>query len=400
MGEVKLGTPGHEGALRLMLLGSGELGREVALEASRLGVEVIAVDRYAGAPAMRVADRWHAVDMQDADALRALVEAEDPNLIVPEIEAIATDLLLALEEEGRRVIPTARATLLTMDRERIRALAAEELGLRTSRYAFADDLASYREAVAQVGLPCVVKPVMSSSGKGQSIVHEPDRVDAAWEHALAGSRGASARVIVEEFIAFETEITLLTIRHAGGTSFCDPIGHVQIDGDYRESWQPEPLSKEDLHACQEMARAVTDALGGHGLFGVEFFITADEVVFSELSPRPHDTGMVTMATQQLSEFALHVRAILGVPVHHVTRHCAGASVAILSEDDGGAPSYTFDPVALDTPGADLRLFAKPSTRPGRRMGVALGAAATVEEALDVARAVAQAVTIHHTSTDT
>ncbi|MEM1349901.1 MAG: formate-dependent phosphoribosylglycinamide formyltransferase, partial [Myxococcota bacterium] len=374
----------------------GELGKEVVIEAQRLGVEVIAVDRYADAPAMQVAHRAHVIDMQDPEALTALVEQEQPDLIVPEIEAIATDTLIELEAKGQHVIPTARATRLTMDREGIRKLAAEELGLPTSAYAFADSEQAFEDAVATIGLPCVVKPVMSSSGKGQSIVRtEPEAKD-AWHTAIHMARGSSRRVIVEEFIDFDTEITLLTARHSGGTSFCDPIGHRQEHGDYRESWQPEHLSDEVVAEAQRQAKIITDELGGWGVFGVEFFISGHTVYFSELSPRPHDTGMVTMITQELSEFALHARAILGIPLpSSINRLCAGASTAILARDDGGAPTYTVDANLLAQPGTQLRLFGKPSTRPGRRMGVALARGTTAEQAREVANTLAKAVTIHH-----
>ncbi|MCM2312933.1 MAG: formate-dependent phosphoribosylglycinamide formyltransferase, partial [Steroidobacteraceae bacterium] len=306
-----LGTPLAPSATRLLLLGAGELGKEVAIEAQRLGVEVIAADRYANAPAMQVAHRSHVLNMLDPGALRDLVLKEQPSLIVPEIEAIATPALLELEAEGFRVIPTARAARLTMDREGIRRLAAEELGLATSPYRFADTRDDYHSAVAAIGFPCVVKPVMSSSGKGQSVVRGADDVLAAWEYAQAGGRAGAGRVIVEGFVRFDYEITLLTLRHAGGTSFCAPIGHLQVEGDYRESWQPQSMSARALEAAQHIARAVTDNLGGAGIFGVELFVRGDDVWFSEVSPRPHDTGLVTLVSQDLSEFALHVRAILG-----------------------------------------------------------------------------------------
>src|SRR5512139_3869706 len=328
-----LGTPLSPSATRILLLGAGELGKEFVIEAQRLGVEVIAADRYANAPAMQVAHRSHVLDMLDAGALRALVHAERPHLIVPEIEAIATPALLELEREGFRVIPTARAARLTMDREGIRRLAAEELGLATSPYRFADTLADYRAAVEHVGMPCVVKPVMSSSGKGQSVVRGPDDVLPAWEYAQAGGRAGAGRVIVEGFIRFDYEITLLTVRHAGGTSFCAPIGHLQVDGDYRESWQPQPMSDRALAAAEHIARAVTDDLGGAGIFGVELFVKDDEVWFSEVSPRPHDTGLVTLVSQDLSEFALHARAILGLPIPAIRQAGPSASCAVLLEGE-------------------------------------------------------------------
>ncbi len=375
------------------MLGSGELGKEVVLEAQRFGVEVVAVDRYAGAPAMQVAHRHCVIDMQDAAALRALVEEEKPDLIVPEVEAIATEELIALEADGYNVIPTARATRITMDREGIRRLAAEELGLLTSPYRFASSEAEFLAAVEEIGTPCVVKPVMSSSGKGQSTVHDADKALDAWNYAMAGSRGKSARVIVEGFVEFDTEITLLTVRHEGGTSFCAPVGHRQVGGDYHESWQPEPLSESVLAACQDQARAITEALGGRGLFGVELFIAGETVYFSEVSPRPHDTGMVTMITQDMSEFALHARAILGLPIPEITLHSPGASYVVLATKDGEDPAYEVDPTPLSQPGTQLRIFGKPTTRPGRRMAVGLAAAATVEEARAKAKSIADAVTV-------
>lgn len=395
MKEVTLGTPASSNTTKLMLLGAGELGKEVVIEAARYGVEVIAVDRYESAPAMHVANRRYVIDMQDPVALRALIEAELPDFIVPEIEAIATTLLVELEDDGFNVIPTARATQLTMDREGIRRVASEDLGLPTSKYAFAGTLEEFREGVAAVGVPCVVKPVMSSSGKGQSTVRDADEADKAWEYAISGSRGSSQRVIIEEFVPFDTEITLLTVRHVGGTSFCPPIGHRQVAGDYRESWQPEPLPGAVLAEAQRQAALITEELGGYGLFGVEFFIKGGQVYFSELSPRPHDTGMVTMITQELSEFALHVRAILGLPIPEVHTWCAGASHAILSREDGGAPTFTVAPDALATPGTQLRVFGKPTTRPGRRMAVALARGEDTDAARLLAEGVASRVKIHH-----
>ena len=395
MKEVTLGTPASSNTTKLMLLGAGELGKEVVIEAARYGVEVIAVDRYESAPAMHVANRRYVIDMQDPVALRALIEAERPDFIVPEIEAIATTLLVELEDDGFNVIPTARATQLTMDREGIRRVASEDLGLPTSKYAFAGTLEEFREGVAAVGVPCVVKPVMSSSGKGQSTVRDADEADKAWEYAISGSRGSSQRVIIEEFVPFDTEITLLTVRHVGGTSFCPPIGHRQVAGDYRESWQPEPLPGAVLAEAQRQAALITEELGGYGLFGVEFFIKGEQVYFSELSPRPHDTGMVTMITQELSEFALHVRAILGLPIPEVHTWCAGASHAILSSEDGGAPTFTVAPDALATPGTLLRVFGKPTTRPGRRMAVALARGEDTDTARLLAEGVASRVKIHH-----
>ena len=395
MTTLTFGTPLQAGAIKILMLGSGELGREVLIEAQRLGVETIAVDSYAHAPAIQVAHRSHVIDMQDGEAVRALIEAERPDLIVPEIESIATETLEALESEGFNVIPTARATRLTMDREYIRRVAAEELGLLTSPYAFAATEQEYRDAVRKIGAPCVVKPVMSSSGKGQSVVHdEADAMD-AWRYAIEGSRGKSQRVIVEGFVAFDTEITLLTVRHAGGTSFCQPIGHTQESGDYRESWQPEPLADGVLAEAQRMAEAVTTALGGRGVFGVEFFIDGETVYFSELSPRPHDTGMCTMVSQELSQFALHARAILGLPIPEIRMITPGASCVMLADGHGTAPKMRVDTGPLEVPGTDLRLFGKPTTRPGRRMGVGLARGADVDEARRLARAVAEGVTVEY-----
>lgn len=375
-----IGTPLSTGATRLLLLGSGELGKEVAIEAQRLGVEVIAVDRYANAPAMQVAHRSHVISMLDAAALREVVLREKPQFIVPEIEAIATTELLALEREGFTVIPTARAARLTMDREGIRRLAAEELGLATSPYRFAATLEEYRAAVAAIGTPCVVKPVMSSSGKGQSVVRGPGDVDRAWEYAQGGGRAGAGKVIVEGFIEFDYEITLLTVRHAGGTSFCAPIGHLQIDGDYRESWQPHPMSTKALEESQRIAAAITANLGGRGLFGVELFVRGDHVYFSEVSPRPHDTGLVTLISQDLSEFALHVRAILGLPVPQIAQHGPSASCALLVEGDSANLRFENVEAALTEPDTQIRLFGKPEVHGKRRMGVALARAASIDAA--------------------
>ena len=386
-----LGTPLSPSATRLLLLGAGELGKEVAIEAQRLGVEVIAADRYPNAPAMQVAHRCHVLNMLDPAALRDLVLHEQPALIVPEIEAIATPALLELEAEGFRVIPTARAARLTMDREGIRRLAAEELGLATSPYRFADTLADYREAIEAIGFPCVVKPVMSSSGKGQSVVRSPDDVLPAWEYALAGGRAGAGRVIVEGFVRFDYEITLLTVRHAGGTSFCAPIGHLQIDGDYRESWQPQPMSAKALEAAQHIARTVTDNLGGAGIFGVELFVQGDDVWFSEVSPRPHDTGLVTLISQDLSEFALHARAILGLPIPEIRQNGAAGSCAVLLEGDSRDVVFHGVERALEEPGTQLRLFGKPEVKGKRRMGVTLALGDNVEQARDKARRAATAL---------
>ena len=394
-------VPGSEQAIRLVLLGSGELGREVAIEAMRLGCEVVAVDRYAGAPAMQVADRFAVIDMTDPAALREMLESEMARpcgelIVIPEIEAIATAVLLELEGNGLRVVPTARATQLTMDREGIRRLAAEQLGLATSPYRFCDSLEELEQAVLEVGVPCVVKPVMSSSGKGQSVIKEAGGGRAAWEYAQQAGRTGAGRVIVEGFVDFDYEITLLTVRHQAGTSFCQPIGHIQVDGDYRESWQPQPMSGAALSAAQQIASSVTEALGGFGLFGVELFIRGDQVLFSEVSPRPHDTGMVTMATQQLSEFALHVRAVLGLPVPDgvIPIRSAGASAVVLAEGESQSPVIGGVSEALAAaPDSDLRLFGKPDSRPGRRMGVALATADSVELARERAGAVAAEVVV-------
>ncbi|HVF06282.1 MAG TPA: formate-dependent phosphoribosylglycinamide formyltransferase [Frankiaceae bacterium] len=390
-----VGTPGSDRAVRLLLLGSGELGREVAIEAMRLGVEVVAVDRYAGAPAMQVAHRWHVVDMLDPAALRAVIEAERPDLVVPELEAIATAELVALEAEGVRVVPTARAARLTMDREGIRRLAAEELGLPCSAYRFASSVEEYAAAVEAVGVPCVVKPVMSSSGKGQSTVRPGDDPLAAWRYAQQGGRVAGQPVIVEAFVEFDYEITLLTVRHAAGVTFCPPIGHRQEKGDYRESWQPQPMSAVALDRARAVAASVTEALGGWGVFGVELFVRGDEVLFSEVSPRPHDTGMVTMATQPLSEFALHVRAILGLPVDDldVALDSPGASAVILATETSTAPAYDGVAAALAVPTAQVRIFGKPDCTPGRRLGVALARGADTGQARDRARVAAASVRV-------
>ena len=388
-----IGTPLTDGATRLLLLGSGELGKEVAIEAQRLGVEVIAVDRYADAPAMQVAHRSHVVDMLDAAAVRRVVEQERPDYVVPEIEAIATPELLRLEAEGRTIIPTARAARLTMDREGIRRLAAEELGLKTSPFAFAESEDEYRAALEEIGLPCVVKPVMSSSGKGQSVVHSRAGIEAAWRYAQEGGRSGRGRVIVEGFVDFDYEITLLTVRHAGGTAFCDPIGHRQEHGDYRESWQPHGMTDRALARAQEMARALTADLGGRGVFGVEFFVRGDDVWFSEVSPRPHDTGLVTLVSQDLSEFALHVRAVLGLPVPAIRQLGPAASCALLVEGDSTAVRFSGLDAALARPDTALRLFGKPAVHGRRRMGVGLARAGSVQEARARAREVVAAVRV-------
>jgi phosphoribosylglycinamide formyltransferase 2 len=380
-----IGTPLAPSANRVMLLGSGELGKEVAIELQRFGCEVIAVDRYPDAPAMQVAHRSHVINMLDGAALAALVERERPHLIVPEIEAIATPTLLELESKGCTVIPTARAARLTMDREGIRRLAAEQLGLKTSPYRFVGSMAEFRDAVGDLGLPCVVKPVMSSSGKGQSVVRTQADIDHAWEYSQQGGRTGGGRVIVEGFIHFDYEITLLTVRHGGKTTFCDPIGHLQIDGDYRESWQPQRMSAAALAESQRIAHAITVELGGNGIFGVELFVAGDTIYFSEVSPRPHDTGLVTLISQDLSEFALHARAILGLPIPVVRQRGPAASCALLV--DGDSSNVRFENVdrALAEPDTALRLFGKPEVRGHRRMGVSLALGATIDEARAKAR---------------
>lgn len=389
-----LGTPMTRTAKKVLMLGSGELGKEVVLELQRLGVETVAADRYEGAPAMQVAHRCHVIDMKDGAALRAVVEREKPDFIVPEVEAIATDTLVELEGEGFCVIPTARAARLTMDREGIRRLAAEELGLRTSPFRFAGTEEEYRAAVEEIGLPCVVKPVMSSSGKGQSTLRTADDVARGWTYAREGARGGAGRVIVEGFVEFEYEITLLTVRHAGGTTFCEPVGHRQVDGDYVESWQPQPMREAARAEAERMALAVTESLGGRGIFGVEFFVKGDTVWFSEVSPRPHDTGMVTMISQDLSEFALHARAIVGLPVPGPLRqHGPSASAVVLGEGESDAPAYEVADAALEEPDTQLRLFGKPEVRGHRRLGVGLARAGSLDEARAKAKRVADAVTV-------
>ncbi|WP_286222393.1 formate-dependent phosphoribosylglycinamide formyltransferase [Marinobacter apostichopi] len=390
---VRIGTPYKDGAFKVLFCGAGELGKEVVIELQRYGVEVIAVDRYDDAPAMQVAHRSHVIDMLDAASLRRVIEQEQPQLIVPEIEAIATPELVKLEDEGYRVIPTARAVNLTMNREGIRRLAAEELGLPTSPYRFAGTRDEYLAAIKEVGLPLVVKPVMSSSGKGQSTVKGDDSVDAAWDYAQSGGRAGKGRVIVEGFVDFDYEITLLTVKHRDGVSFCDPIGHRQEDGDYRESWQPQPMSPLALDRSMEIARAVVDNLGGYGLYGVELFVKDDEVWFSEVSPRPHDTGLVTLVSQELSEFALHARAILGLPIPAIRQNGPSASAVILPEGESDNVRFSGLENALVQADTQLRLFAKPELKGRRRMGVALARGETVEQARDQARAAATAVKV-------
>jgi phosphoribosylglycinamide formyltransferase 2 len=391
----RIGTPLCASATRVMLLGCGELGKEVALELQRLGVEVIGVDRYPNAPAMQVAHSSHVIDMLDETALRELIQQQQPDLIVPEIEAIATPVLVELEAAGQRVIPTAAAARLTMDREGIRKLAAETLNVPTSPYRFAANREEYLQAIADIGLPCVVKPVMSSSGKGQSTLHNEADVGPAWEYALEGARGSAGLVIVEGFVDFDYEITLLTVRHCAGTSFCDPIGHRQVGGDYQESWQPQPMSAVALEKCQNIAQQVTSALGGWGLFGVEFFIKGEDVYFSEVSPRPHDTGMVTMISQDLSEFALHVRAILGLPVANIRTRGPAASAVILAHGRSKTLSYSGAKQALAQPDTQLRFFGKPEVDGERRIGVALALADDVEEARSKASIAAGHITVHY-----
>ncbi|MBD2101972.1 formate-dependent phosphoribosylglycinamide formyltransferase [Leptolyngbya sp. FACHB-261] len=393
-GSNDWGTPLTPSAQRLLLLGSGELGKEVAIEAMRLGLEVIAADSYAHAPAMQVAHQARVLDMQDGTAVRHLIEQERPTWIVPEVEAIATATLVELEAEGWCVIPTARATQLTMDREGIRRLAAEELGLKTSPYRFAGSETEFKQAVDEIGLPCVVKPVMSSSGKGQSTVRQASEIDPAWRYALSGSRGRQQRVIVEGFVQFDYEITLLTVRSVDGTHFCPPIGHLQVDGDYRESWQPQPMSAATLQQAQTIAEKVTTALGGRGIFGVELFIAGETVYFSEVSPRPHDTGMVTLIAQNQSEFELHVRAITGLPIGQIQLTKPAASAVILAGYPGANPRYSGIIEALGVPETKLRLFGKPTARRNRRMGVALALGETIEQARERARQCAAAVQVH------
>ena len=368
--SAAIGPPGSPAALRLLLLGSGELGKELAIEAQRLGLEVIAVDRYANAPAMQVAHRSHVIDMLDGTALRSVVNQEMPALIVPEIEAIATQSLIELERDGFVVTPNARAVRLTMDREGIRRLAADELGLPTSRFAFADSEDAYLHAIEDVGMPCVVKPVMSSSGKGQTVVRDRHDILPAWRHAQSGGRTGHGRVIVESFIDFDYEITMLTVRHRAGVTLCPPVGHTQIDGDYRESWQPHPMSETALARAEEIARAVVEELEGYGLFGVELFVAGDQVWFSEVSPRPHDTGLVTLASQDLSEFALHLRAMLGLPIPAVHQLGPTASCAVVMEGDTAEPVLTGLSAALTEPHTRVCLFGKPDVHGRRRLGVA------------------------------
>lgn len=389
---LTLGTALRPAATRVMLLGSGELGKEVAIECQRLGIEVIAVDRYPNAPAMHVAHRSHVINMLDGAALKTLVEQEKPDFIVPEIEAIATDMLIELEQSGQHVVPCARATKLTMNREGIRRLAAEELGLPTSTYRFADNESDFIAAVEAIGLPCIVKPVMSSSGKGQSFIRERGQLAQAWQYAQQGGRAGAGKVIIEGVVNFDFEITLLTVSAVDGVHFCAPVGHRQEDGDYRESWQPQQMSEQALQRAQDVARKVVLALGGYGLFGVELFVCGDEVVFSEVSPRPHDTGMVTLISQDLSEFALHVRAFLGLPIGGIRQYGPAASAVILPKLTSTDVRYTNIDAAVGA-GLQVRLFAKPEINGSRRMGVALACAQDIETAIARAKDAAAAVKV-------
>lgn len=390
-----LGTANLNSATRVLLLGSGELGKEVAIECQRLGLEVIACDRYANAPAMQVAHRYHVFDMLDPQALQQIIEQEQPHYIVPEVEAIATDKLVELETQGFTVIPTAKATQLTMNREGIRRLAAEQLSLPTSNYQFADSYEQFVLAVEQIGLPCVCKPIMSSSGKGQSVLRSSEDIEQAWHYAQQGGRSGAGRVIVEGFVDFDYEITLLTVRAIDGVHFCAPIGHRQQDGDYRESWQPQAMSENALKAAEYVAEEIVNALGGYGLFGVELFVKGDQVIFNEVSPRPHDTGMVTMISQDLSEFALHVRAFIGLPVGTITQYGPSASAAILGQGFSNNIQFSGLDDALSIPTAQVRLFAKPDIDGRRRLGVALTRGKTTTEATDRAIECAKAIKIEY-----
>lgn len=378
---AKIGSVMTPVGRKALLLGSGELGKEVALELQRYNVEVVACDRYANAPAMQVAHKSHVFNMLDADKLTEIIKEEKPDHIIPEVEAIATPALLALEKEGYHVTPTAKAAWLTMNREGIRRLAAEELGIKTSKYVFASDYDEFKKAVDTVGIPCVVKPIMSSSGHGQSVVKTAEDIENSWKIAQEGGRAGAGRVIVEGFVKFDYEITLLTVRSVSGTTFCEPIGHVQVDGDYRYSWQPQPMSAKALESAREIAKKVTDALGGYGIFGVELFVKGDEVIFSEVSPRPHDTGMVTMISQDLSEFGLHARALLGLPVPAIRFYGPSASRAIVVEGDTDKIEMDNLEKVLEEPGVQIRIFGKPEINGHRRMGVILATAETVDDAI-------------------
>lgn len=390
---IKIGSTGTEIGTKALLLGSGELGKEVALELQRLGVEVIACDRYPGAPAMQVAHRHHVFNMLDGDELRRVIELEKPDHIIPEVEAIATPVLVELEKEGYHVTPTAQAAWLTMNREGIRRLAAEELGITTSKYRFASTEEEFRAAVKEVGIPCVVKPIMSSSGHGQSTIKSEADVDRAWQISQEGGRAGAGRVIVEAFVDFDYEITLLTVRNVAGTAFCEPVGHIQVDGDYRYSWQPQAMSPKARKQAEEVAKKVTDALGGYGIFGVEMFIKGDEVIFSEVSPRPHDTGMVTMISQDMSEFALHARALMGLPVPEIKFYGPSASRAVVVEGDTNRVELSGIDKVLEEPGVQMRIFGKPEVKGHRRMAVILATDESVEAAREKAERAYNKLTI-------
>ena len=392
---MNIGTPLTNNSTKVLLCGSGELGKEVAIELQRYGCEVIAIDRYDNAPAMQVAHRSYSIDMLDEKALRSIIEKEKPNLIVPEVEAIATNVLVDLESEGFNIIPTARATSLTMNREGIRKLAAEELELQTSPYRFASNKSEFDQAIQEVGIPCVVKPIMSSSGKGQSTITAEDQIEDSWQYAQEGGRAGAGKVIVEGFVEFDYEITLLTVRHKKGTSFCEPIGHVQSDGDYRQSWQPQPMTDDALSSAQKVAESITSALGGYGIFGVELFIKGDEVIFSEVSPRPHDTGLVTLISQDISQFALHARAILGLPIPNIMQHGPCASSVILG--DGQSEEISFNGVdkALNEPDTQIRLFGKPSISGRRRLGVTVARGPSIDEAKEKAIRASESIDIKY-----
>ena len=392
---MNIGTPLTNNSTKVLLCGSGELGKEVAIELQRYGCEVIAIDRYDNAPAMQVAHRSYSIDMLDEKALRSIIEKEKPNLIVPEVEAIATNVLVDLENEGFNIIPTARATSLTMNREGIRKLAAEELGLQTSPYRFASNKSEFDQAIQEIGIPCVVKPIMSSSGKGQSTITAEDQIEDSWQYAQEGGRAGAGKVIVEGFVEFDYEITLLTVRHKNGTSFCEPIGHVQSDGDYRQSWQPQPMTDDALSSAQKVAESITSALGGYGIFGVELFIKGDEVIFSEVSPRPHDTGLVTLISQDISQFALHARAILGLPIPNIMQHGPCASSVILGEGHSEEISFNGVDKALNEPDTQIRLFGKPSISGRRRLGVAVARGNSIDEAKDKAIRASEAINIQY-----
>lgn len=382
---TKIGTVFKDSATKALLLGSGELGKEVVIEMKRLGVEVIAVDKYDNAPAMQVADRKYVVSMLDGDAIEKIIESEKPDYIIPEVEAIATERLLKLEEKGFNVVPTAKAVNFTMNRKNIRTLAAEKLGMKTSPYMFAKNKDEFVAAVNKIGMPCVVKPIMSSSGHGQSVVKSQDDIDKAWDYSQHGGRSGEGEVIVEGFIKFDYEITMLTVRHSKGTSFCQPVGHIQVDGDYRESWQPAAMSPEALQTAQKYAKQITDALGGYGIFGVELFVCGNDVIFSEVSPRPHDTGMVTMISQNLSQFAIHARAILGIPVNYIEQFGPSASRAVVLEGNYNNVEFSNIDKVLDRPLTDMRIFGKPEVRGHRRMAVLLARRNSVDEARSVTK---------------